>query len=407
MYIGQLLILDQHFLQDSRINRHINRSKQNFKIFRININRERKYTDSKLINNLNYYCYEYGGAISSISLINKTHHYMNRLFFNNCNIKLILNSFDISLKQSTIIHVHDPILLPLAIKISYYFIKVKIVYDRHEVFESKNKYFSLFYLPRIGRIAEILTSNQIDGVVTILDEYKTIVQGFFLHSKIAVVPNLPVLEDYDDTVIQSKIEKITPATTIQFVYVGSLNWIYDRDIGLILEIAEYLLSKDYNVRFIVGGTTSDEKLLTEFARLNEAYSNNFIYAGYLPREKVIEYTQDAHFGFFLMRPDSDYWVTCSPNKVFEYLKCGVIPILRAKCASKDQLLDKSLWFERDDSREYIINTIESILSDTKRIQEMMQQAYRLSTQYSFNSVADEYLALYEAIGAIKPNTNHH
>lgn len=402
----QIAILDLHPIEDSRIIRHIDYlNKLNLKIIRINIDKYQRLNHLVETNTHKLTLYQVGCSYSHSNKIDMILFIINRLFIN-FDIYISLNKkMNNMYSVPTIFHVHDPILLPLVIKLSSLFRTKWIVYDRHEVFESRKNFYSYIYLPKIARIAEILTSTQIDGVVTVLEEYRNVVQEYFPHSQIAVVPNLPVLEDYDDTAIQSKIEKITPSTTIQFVYFGSLFWNRDRDIGLILDIAEHLLSKHYNVRFIVGGKTSDEKLLSEFARLNQAYPNNFIYAGYLPRQKVIEYTQDAHFGFFLMRPDSDYWVKCSPNKVFEYLRCGVIPVLRADVAFKEEFDNRSLWFERDDSREYIINTIESILSDTKRIQEMMQHAFQLSAQYSFNSVADEYLALYEAIGAIKPYTN--
>jgi len=398
----QIIILDSHPLQDSRINRHIHFMREHAcDIFRLNIDRSLSNKKSGMVSQTNIPCYRIGCAYTGHNILNKIFFNIQRFFINNEDVDTIITCFGISFQIPTVIHVHDPVLLLFAVKLSNYFQKGKIVYDRHEVYESQTKYLLLIPLPKTGRIAEILTSKKIDGVVTVLEDYCSLVQQFFPYSIIAVVPNFPVLEDYDDITILSKMEEFNQSTTIQFVYVGSLNWNHDRDIGLILDIAEHLLSKQYNVRFIVGGATSDERLLSEFSRLNTAHPHNFIYTGYLSRYKVVEYTQDAHFGFLLIKHDTDYWVLTSPNKIFEYLKCGVIPIIRAKCACKEQIQKKSLWFEREDSRDYIIHTIVSILSDPMRIQEMMLQAYQLSSEYSFNSVAVEYLTLYETIGVIK------
>lgn len=396
----QIIILDSHPLQDSRINRHINFMHEHeyaYNIFRLNIDRSLSNKNSGVASHTNIPCFRIGCAYTGCNILNKIYYNIKRFFINDENIDNIISCLGISFLTPTVIHVHDPVLLSFAVKLRGYFGKAKIVYDRHEVYESRTKYLSLIPLPKVGRIAEMLTFKKIDGVVIVLEDYRNLVQQFFPYSKIAVVPNLPVLEDYDDAIILSKIEEFNLSTTIQFVYVGSLNWNHDRDIGLILDIAKHLLIKQYTVRFIVGGVTSDEQLLSEFYHLNKAYPNNFIYTGYLSRDKVVKYTQDAHFGFLLIKPYTDYWVLTSPNKIFEYLKCGVIPIIRAKCACKEQIQNKSLWFEREDSRDFIISTIESIISNPEKIQAMMYQVYQLSSHYSFNSVAHEYLALYEAI----------
>lgn len=297
----------------------------------------------------------------------------------------------------TVIHVHDPILLPFAVKISHHFQQAKIVYDRHEVYESPIKYFSMISLPRIGRLSEILMSDKIDGVVTVLEEYSRDVEGMFPYSKIAVVPNYPIFEDYDDSITLSKIEGVFEVSTFQFIYVGSLSWNNDRDIGLILYIAESLLSNNYNVKFIIGGSTSDNRLLSEFSRLGSLYLGKFIYAGYLSHDMVIKYTQESHFGFLLIKPETDYWVLTSPNKVYEYLKCGVIPILRAKCCSKDQLQDCSLWFEREDSKEHILEEIKSILDDHNKLHDLMLRSYHLSFMFSYDSAASAYVSLYDSL----------
>ena len=394
----QLIILDQHAIQDSRINRHMQSVKDlNCKLVRINIDRNTRYNEILRYDEKDE-VYSIGIAQNQNKSLD-TLHFMISLFIMNKDIcNTILKLIKYSFKEPTILHVHDPILLPLAVRLSSYFQKHWIVYDRHEVYESRKQYYSCIYLPRIGRIAEIFVASQIDGVITIADEYRNVVRRLFPRSDTTVVPNLPILEDYNSPAILSKIGS-TPSSPLQFIYIGSLNWKSDRDIELILYIAEHLLSKQYNLKFIIGGATTDKQLLLEFARLSEAYPLNFIYTGYLSREKVIEYTQSAHFGFFLIKPDTDYWVTCSPNKVFEYLNCGVIPIIRADCTYKEQLQNVSLWFNRKDPKDCILNKIESLITDYIKIQEMMQQAYHLGSNLSFNSVGNEYIALYNTIEA--------
>lgn len=401
----QLIILDQHAIQDSRINRHMQSVKNlNCKLVRINIDHNTSYNEIVRYTGENE-VYTIGIAHRRNRKLDALYSMVDLFIMNKNVCKTILKLIKYSFKEPTILHVHDPALLLLAVRLSSYFQNHWIVYDRHEVYESRKQYCSCIYLPRIGRLVEILVASQIDGVVTIADEYQNVVRRFFPRSDVAVVPNLPILDDYNRTAILSKIENLSPSSLLQFVYIGSLNWKTDRDLELILYIAENLLSKQSNLKFIIGGATTDKQLLLEFARLNKAYPHNFIYTGYLSREKVIEYTQSAHFGFFLIRPDTDYWVTCSPNKVFEYLSCGVIPIIRADCTYKEQLQDVSLWFNREDSKECILNRIESLIIDYVKIQGMMQQAYRLGAYFSFNPVDSGYIALYNTIRAKREKTS--
>ena len=394
----QIVILDEHLLADSRINRHIKyMSDHNYDLFRININRSLSCKLSGMKLDKTIPCYVLGCAYTKISNLNRIFYNIQRFIINNEDFKHIMNQLGISHEIPTTIHVHDPILLPCAEKLSHNFHSVKIVYDRHEVYESKRKYFSIISLPAIGRISEILSTNKIDGVVTVLEEYRCSVEKMFPRSEIAVVPNFPVFDDYDDKIILSKIANVSKAKVFQFVYIGSLDWNYDRDIALIIYLAEELLSNDYNVRFVIGGSTTDEKLLSEFTRLKSKYLEKFIYAGYLSRDQAIQYTQESHFGFLLIKPNTDYWVLTSPNKVFEYLRCGVIPVLRAKCSFKNLLKNNSIWFEREDSKEQILETIKLILDDTDRISDQMIRSYQLSSRFSYESVAHEYVALYESI----------
>jgi len=394
----QIIILDSHPLPDRRINRHIGYMREHgYELFRLNIDRSLSYKHSGMAPSTSIPCYVIGCAYTRNNTLNKICYNIQRFVVNNEDIDSVMTRLGVSYQIPTVVHVHDPVLLPFAVKIYGRLQHAKLVYDRHEVYESRIKHFSLISLPKIARFSEILTANYIDGVVTILEEYRCVVEKMFPRSEIAVVPNFPVYENYDDKVILSKIENVSRASVIHFVYIGSLSWDHDRDIGLILYLAESLLSNNYNVKFTVGGQTSDEKLLSEFSRLSAIYPDKFIYAGYLSPDLVIQHTQIAHFGFLLIKPNTHYWVLTSPNKVFEYLRCGVIPILRAKCSCKIQLQNNSIWFEREDSKELILEKIKSIIQDPDKIHDMMLLSYRLSSHFSYESVAHEYLCLYNAI----------
>lgn len=98
--------------------------------------------------------------------------------------------------------------------------------------------------------------------------------------------------------------------------------------------------------------------------------------------------------FFLIRPDTEYWVPCSPNKVFEYLICGSIPIIRADIDYSQYLASCSLMYDRETPGEEIIQGVLDLLGDPVRLRSMMDAAVTLSNRFLFESVGDNYISMY-------------
>lgn len=391
----QIIVIDQHTLQDSRIQRHIQYiHEKGYTVYRINVDRKIFPQQSSVVPGM-IPCYVLGEAVTTDPRINSVFYNLKAFTRTFQRFYHIVDALGLKLTEKTIVHVHDPILLPYASKIMHYFYEAKLVYDRHEVYENRFAWLPHVYLPTIGRFAEIMTCKKISGVITVTDSDCAAVEKFFPQAKVESVPNYPVLSEYNTDKILSKIMNVNNNTTLNFIYVGSLNWNNDRDIGLLLYLFDGLQSENYNVKFIIGGETDDKLLLNELAHRQQKYPERFIYTGYISHDKVIQLTEEAHFGFFLLRPETDYWVLFSPNKVFEYLRCGVIPVLRVKCTCEEELMKCSLWFERNDSKEYILDEIKKICNDSTNIHEMMLRAYRMSEMFSFEKAAMKYIHLYE------------
>jgi len=391
----QIIVIDQHPLQDSRIQRHIQYvHTKGYTVYRININRKLFPQQSSVVPGM-IPCYVLGEAITTNPKINSAFYNMKAFLGMFQQFHQIVEVLGLKLTEKTIVHVHDPILLPYASKIMHCFEEAKLVYDRHEVYENRSAWLPHIYLPAIGRFAEIMTCKKISGVITVADSYCDAVEKLFPQAKVESVPNYPVLSEYNTDKILSKIKHVNHKTTLNFIYVGSLNWNNDRDIGLLLYLFDELQSENYNIKFIIGGKTDDKLLLNELSHRQQQYPEKCIYMGYISHDKVIQLTEEAHFGFLLIRPETDYWVLTSPNKVFEYLRCGVIPVLRVKCTCEAELTKCSLWFERNDSKEHILDEIKKIFNDPTKIQEMMMCAYRMSEMFSYENVAKRYLLIYD------------
>lgn len=290
----------------------------------------------------------------------------------------------------SIIHVHDPILLPLASRlVKGPFKRAKLVYDRHELYEASQSFHGI----NVATIFERIARKQISGVAVVSEQHIPATARRFPGAKIAAVPNYPSIRDYNHEAIERKLESFDSTSQINITYIGSLDNAFDRDLDLMLRIAKTTLESRENVRFIFGGR-ADPVLEARLKALAAQFPGRFEFPGYIPRERTVALTEQAHLGFYLMNPNTCYWVKCSPNKIFEYLICGVVPVIRADVDHADEIAKCSLLFDRDSSEDEIIESVLNLIDDPARVSEMMRRAREISARFTFEGVAKKYLELY-------------
>lgn len=400
-----VIILHTHSLEDSRIKRHIQYLlDQDVRLFHIQVN----LSDPALRSGVFSYL---GGIAYRINHIGGQNTFFNLLLlypylFRDSFLKNILNGLNelnFIPGGPTIIHVHDPTLLVAAKKLCEHFSNgTKIVYDRHEVFEKMHNLFGFgFY-----QVFEIFSKTSVSGLVVVAKEHVSNAAKLFPNAITAIVPNYPAESDYDSSQILRKLQDCNSAKELHFVYVGSLRVDLDRDIDLLLDIAEKLLNRYSNIFFHVAGSCYDKVLQDRLLYLEKLYPKQFQYLGFVERDEAIKITQEAHFGFFLIRPNSHYWVKCSPNKVFEYLKCGTIPIIRADLEDLDLLGKAALIFSRDCSDDEIVERLAYVIENPVKMAELTRNGQQISRMFTWETIAVRYLDLYRKIiwnGGIDPD----
>lgn len=387
--------MDTHLSQDGRISKHIKYlldSGRNLKVYHININ----LTESLPSGHFSYYG-ESGYRINAPKYYKTPLMNLLRLIY--CKFKiqkdifLAFKALNINSNEPTVFHLHDPYILSF---MTNYMLKqfkdYKIIYDRHEVYENFPYIFKI--LPPFERLYEMLHKQVIDSVVTVSDEYIESVSNLFPKATVISVPNYPYSVSYCQEFIENKIKSFDKTSQLNFVYIGSLNNHFDRDIDLLISIAESMLRFNDKFAFYIGGSTDDSQLLNKFQSLSEQFNGRFNYMGYISREKVIELTQNAHFGLLLVKSDTSYWVKTSPNKLFEYLMCGVIPIVRANIEKSEEVNSCSLIFNRFSNETEITKRILEFMKSPETIKSYMENSVKLSNSFRWETVACRYLDLY-------------
>jgi hypothetical protein len=217
-----------------------------------------------------------------------------------------------------IFHIHDPVVLNLSRYLKKLFKYSKIIYDRHEFYEQFKK---LTLFPE-DFFYEKINKKYIDLLIVVNEYMKKKVEKYFPNIQTLVIDNFPIKENF----IDRKDVFLQKNETLTISYVGALYWNSDRDIQLILDLIYVLKNEKSKYKFYIAGEIHDNKLLKEFKKREEETENKFCFLGKISRIEAIELTKKSHIGLLFLKPE--WTVPYSPNKMYEYIQYGVIPILR-------------------------------------------------------------------------------
>ncbi len=390
-----VIVLDAHPVEDVRIARHITYlSEKGVNVCRIHYN----YTNESAKPGIFSRNGVKGFRINHLPLQGKVRtlsfmgYCLRRKILAEC--RRALDALEIDPGRPSVIHVHDPLLLPLAAMLVKTTLQnSRVVYDRHEVYEE----WLHFGRVSIPVFYENRAKRWISGAVAVSEHHLDTVGKLFSDSRVIAVPNYAASAAYDPEAIDAKIRRVEPGAQLHAVYIGSLNNLADRDVDLLMEIADAAIRSYENVTFFVGGTSLDNGSRAKLDDLAGKHNGRFRFLGYVPWEKTVELTEKAHIGFLLVRPDAKYWVKTSPNKIFEYLACGTVPIVRADIDHAEELKECSLIFDRSDENGVIVRAVLDLLGNPEELARHMKTARELSAAYTWESVACRYIELYTAV----------
>jgi glycosyltransferase involved in cell wall biosynthesis len=297
--------------------------------------------------------------------------------------------------DEVIFHVHDPYLLTIAMGLRKRFPGSQVVFDRHDHFETWKNRLGLS-VPGIferwhgKKIAELIIANP--GVENLPKAYsgKTVTQ----------ISNYPLEKYFDREAIDKKIDKLGSDGEISLAYFGALSLDFDRDIELMLRLMASVMRENPNVRSIVAGRIFEPAVNGRLDDMSKEFGERFSYLGELPYAQVIERSQKAHVGFFLLNPDKPMWSPSRPysaNKIYEYLQTGTIPVVRAIIEEPEGVRDCALFFDERSTYEEILSALKELCRDREKMGTLMSTCFETGLNYTWEKVAPRYLECYERI----------
>jgi hypothetical protein len=383
----KIVVLDSHTYDDNRIAKQMAVAISRYPVFRLNFNfypgRDAGRRENGISMNycrfgdpmLNGFLFALGGVMGGHRKIEGL---LRREFLREGDVPVF--------------HVHDPYLLGLAGRLTLRFKGSRVVYDRHEYFETwKNRlgisvpgWFERRYGSRVSEVVFVSGRHE---------HFPRALRG----KRVTVIPNYPWAGQFDRESVLRKIGSVDQGELLA-VYFGVLNLEFDRDLALMFRLMRSLLRSCAHLRFEIAGRVFDERVREIVDDMIGEFGDRVTYLGEIPYSEVVERTTRAHLGFFLLRTDSPRWCEerpVSPNKVYEYLHAGTVPVIRANLDDGECIRKCSLTFGKETSEKEMEEGLMELLSDRALMRSMMMECLEVGTPFSWEEVSRGYVDCYE------------
>lgn len=289
--------------------------------------------------------------------------------------------------NADIYHVHDPELLPAALKLRK--LGKKVVYDAHE--NTAASIYDKEWIPtQFLRTAisnwferyEQKVVRQLSGVVSVAVP----LVDRFDHPNRCLIRNLPVLEAFESTDLGDDLSNAKPGA----IYAGGLTRI--RNIKEMIQAVGK--SERLDVLHLFGSWES-EVYRKECEQLPGW--NKVEYWGFRKAEEVYRFSQEKGLlGFILFNPKIKNHKIALPNKAFEYMAAG-LPIVMSGIPYWQENFGGIAKFVDPFNTAEIRESVDALLANAQEVQRMTKQGAETIQELNWESesvkLKDLYLSL--------------
>lgn len=297
-------------------------------------------------------------------------------------IEFMIRCFSIIKKSKiSVINVHTLALIPLAVFLKFT-LRIKIVYDAHELETEKNGLRGL--RKWLSKVVERTFIGYFDLVVVVSDSIADWYSDVYNITRPLVVKNTPKLRERKKFNLFRGVFNISESQIIM-LYQGGL--VSGRGIELILETFKLRQDSRFVVVFMGYGELQDEII---------SCANNYDNIFYLPAvspDTVLDYTSSADIGISLIENTCLSYFYCLPNKLFEYAMAG-LPVIVSNMKEMSKLVSEfnlGLIIE-DFTPEYLNFVITNL--NRRDISIWSDNAYRFASSNSWETQEHSMLVGY-------------
>jgi len=297
-------------------------------------------------------------------------------------------------ERADVYHFHDLELLPVGVFLKW-FTGRPVIYDCHENYPEaayERAWYPDWLKPIIAKmisVVEPFLARRLDYVVCVVPDQQ---ERFERHScRTTLIRNLPRLEIFDEAYRINKIK------LDRIIYVGGLTIV--RGAKVLVDIMANLKKTHPHVKLLCLGPFNEPAVETEVkAYIKQKQVDDVIeHIPFVPHEKVPGYIVQSKIGLIPWQPNQQMLRMVFPNKVFEYMACG-LPVVASDLPSLRYIFDRSqsgIIVQANNASEHA-RAIRELLNDEEESSRLGQNGRNfVFVNFNWNIEAPKLLYIYE------------
>jgi glycosyltransferase involved in cell wall biosynthesis len=250
--------------------------------------------------------------------------------------------------------------------------KIPVIFDMAEDYVAlikdiwKARKFKGFNLivrnPYLAKLVEKYSINNFDHILVVIDEAIDLIKKCGVpHDKVTIVSNTPPLSIVNNSRFQTNsfIEQMRKRYTA--IYIGGIQM--GRGIQIVLDALPVIIKEIPDFLFVIVGDGYAKKHLIKLTKENRL-EDYVLWVGWVEHDRIYDYIKASKIGL-IPHFVSDHDNTTIPNKLFDFMGCG-IPVIASDSIPLKRILEEEhcgLTFKSDNASDLIRIIIELYTSE--------------------------------------------
>jgi glycosyltransferase involved in cell wall biosynthesis len=271
-----------------------------------------------------------------------------------------------------------------------------VVYDTHEYYMGMPELNGRHFVKKVWLKIEQFIFPRLKYIYTICDSFCELYKKDY-NKNLRAVRNVPYLHlaptnEYDS--LKKEIDAKIPGNKNVLLFQGAgIN--PERGVEELVLAMQFLDQHTYHLLIVGGGDVFEEikKLVTE-----KKLEDKITIIPKVPFEVLRHITKQAQLGLTLDKPTNINHIYGLPNKIFDYLHCGV-PVLSSRLVELEKIIsgyDVGSFIDNHQP-EHIASCIETIFSDPERMNSWKKNTERVKQELNWEKEGKIVLEIFKQV----------
>jgi glycosyltransferase involved in cell wall biosynthesis len=190
--------------------------------------------------------------------------------------------------------------------------------------------------PYLAKLVEKYSINNFDHILVVIDEAIDLMKKYGVpNDKVTIVSNTPPLSMFNNSIFQMNnfIEQMRKRYTA--IYTGGIQM--GRGIQVVLDALPVIIKQIPDFLFVIVGDGYAKKHLMELTK-EKRLEDYVLWVGWVEHDRIYDYIKASKIGL-IPHFVSDHDNTTVPNKLFDFMGCG-IPVIASDSIPMKRILEE-------------------------------------------------------------------